>query len=98
MFVRNRWDSYSYTSFPPNKDGKMVHFGFCAVSSMIWGCFFCGGGGGGCGFGDFSFWKDLVRYAAQILLFNTPELFRRCVADIPLPLVWNITLPLDKSE
>ena len=28
---------------PPNKDGKMVHFGFCAVSFMIW----MGGGGGG---------------------------------------------------
>ena len=42
MFVRNRWDSY--TSSPPNKDGKMVHFGFCAVSSMISGW---GGGDGG---------------------------------------------------
>ena len=26
MFVRNRWEIY--TSSPPNKDGKMVHFGF----------------------------------------------------------------------
>ena len=41
MFVRNRWEIY--TSSPSNKDGKMVHFGFCAVSSMIWG----GRGGGG---------------------------------------------------
>ena len=32
----------NYTSSPPNKDEKMVHFGFCAVSSMI-----CEGGGGG---------------------------------------------------
>ena len=40
MFIRNRWEIY--TSSPPNKDGKMVHFGFCAVSSMIWG----GVGGG----------------------------------------------------
>ena len=40
MFVRNTWEIY--TSFPPNKDGKMVHFGFCAVSFMI-----CEGGGGG---------------------------------------------------
>ena len=39
MFVRNRWDLF--TSSPANKDGKMVHFGFCAVSSII------GGGGGG---------------------------------------------------
>ena len=31
MFVRNRWDSY--TSSPSNKDGKMVHFGFCAELS-----------------------------------------------------------------
>ena len=38
MFVRNGWEIY--TSSPPNKDGKMVHFGFCAVSSTI-----CGGGG-----------------------------------------------------
>ena len=43
MFVRNRWEIY--TSSPPNKDGKMVHFGFCAVSSMIWE-----GWGGGVGF------------------------------------------------
>ena len=41
MFVRNKWEIY--TSSPLNKDGKMVHFGFCAVSSMIWG----GGVGGG---------------------------------------------------
>ena len=41
MFVRNRWEIY--TSSPPNKDGKMVHFSFCAVSSMILG----GGGWGG---------------------------------------------------
>ena len=34
MFLRNRWEIY--TSFPSNKDGKMVHFGFRAVSSMIW--------------------------------------------------------------
>ena len=40
MFVRNRWKIY--TSSPPNKDGKMVYFGFCAVSSMI-----CEEGGGG---------------------------------------------------
>ena len=39
MFVRNRWDLF--TSSPANKDGKMVHFGFCAVSSII------GGGGEG---------------------------------------------------
>ena len=39
MFVRNRCEIY--TSSPSNKDGKMVHFGFCAVSSII------GGGGGG---------------------------------------------------
>ena len=39
MFVRNRWEIY--TSSPPNKDGKMVHFGFGAVSSMI-----CEGGKG----------------------------------------------------
>ena len=43
MFVRNRREIY--TSFPPNKDGKMVHFGFCAVSSMM---FFFGGGGEWC--------------------------------------------------
>ena len=42
MFLRNRWEIY--TSSRSNKDGKMVHFGFCAVSSMIWGV---GGGGGG---------------------------------------------------
>ena len=42
MFVRNRWEIY--TSSPSNKDGKMVHFGFCAVSSLI---FFWGGGRGG---------------------------------------------------
>ena len=42
MFVRNRWEIY--TSSPSNKDGKMVHFGFCAVSSLI---FFFGGGGKG---------------------------------------------------
>ena len=42
MFVRNRWEIY--TSSPSNKDGKMVHFGFCAVSSLI---FFLGGGGKG---------------------------------------------------
>ena len=42
MFVRNRWEIY--TSSPSKKDGKMVHFGFCAVSSLI--CFFLGGGGG----------------------------------------------------
>ena len=41
MIVRNRWKMY--TSSPPNKDGKMVHFGFCAVSFMIW----VGGGGEG---------------------------------------------------
>ena len=41
MFVRNRWEIY--TSSPSNKDGKMVHFGFCAVSSLI---FFLGGEGG----------------------------------------------------
>ena len=40
MIVRNRWEIY--TSPPPNKDGKMVHFGFCAVSFMI----SMGGGGG----------------------------------------------------
>ena len=40
---------------------------------------------------DFSFRKDLVHYAAQILL--TPELFRHSAADIPLPFVWSITLP-----
>ena len=35
---------------------------------------------------DFSFRKDLVYYAAQILLFPvTPELFRHRVADITLP-------------
>ena len=34
--------------------------------------------------------KDLVHYAAQILL--TPELFRHSAADIALPLVWSITL------
>ena len=45
---------------------------------------------------DFSFRKDLVHYAAQILL--TPELFRQSAADIPLPLVWSITLPQGKSE
>ena len=45
---------------------------------------------------DFSFRKDLVHYAAQILL--TPELFGHSAADIPLPLVWSITLPYDKSE
>ena len=43
MFVRNRWEIY--TSSPSNKDGKMVHFGFCAVSSLI----FFGGGEGGKG-------------------------------------------------
>ena len=51
MFIRNRWEIY--TSSPPNKDGKMVHFGFCAVSSMIWG----GGegrGGEGRGVGGFA--------------------------------------------
>ena len=39
----------------------------------------------------FSFRKDLVHYAAQILV--TPKLFRHSAADIPLPLVWSITLP-----
>ena len=161
MIVRNRWEIY--TSSPPNKDGKMVHFGFCAVSFMIW----VGGGGGGgfavsflmilskivapwglpiirwsfrlkqacqdqqtryfkiidnaCGLIscfskvswsvrrtfnqptdisffllDFSFRKDLVHYAAQILL--TPELFRLSAADIPLPVPLEHHLPYDKSE
>ena len=44
MIVRNRWKIS--TSSPPNKDGKIVHFGFCAVSFMIW----VGWGGGGGGF------------------------------------------------
>ena len=47
MFLRNRWEIY--TSSPSNKDGKMVHFGFCVVSSMIWG-----GEGGGSGVGGFA--------------------------------------------
>ena len=41
MFVRNRWEIYNSSS--PNKDGKMVHFVFCAVSSMIWGVGVLGG-------------------------------------------------------
>ena len=40
---------------------------------------------------DFSFRKDLVHYAAQILV--TPKLFRHSAADISLRLVWSITLP-----
>ena len=45
---------------------------------------------------DFSFRKDLVHYAAQILL--TPELFRLSAADIPLPVPLEHHLPYDKSE
>ena len=43
MFVRNRWEIYTFS--PPHKDGKMVHFGFCAVVIHD-----LGGGGGGGGF------------------------------------------------
>ena len=35
---------------------------------------------------DFSFRKDLVHYAAQILIFPvTPELFRHSVTEVTLP-------------
>ena len=57
MFLRNRWEIY--TSSRSNKDGKMVHFGFCAVSSMIWGV----GGGGGVGFAV-SFFMKLSKIVA----------------------------------
>ena len=36
---------------PKIKDGKLVLFGFCAASSLIWGVGEGGGGGGG-GVGD----------------------------------------------
>ena len=55
MFPRNRWEIY--TSSRSNKDGKMVHFGFCAVSSMIWG------GEGGVGFAV-SFFMKLSKIVA----------------------------------
>ena len=42
LFVQNGWEIY--TSSPPNKDGKMEHFVFCAVSYMK---FFMGGRRGG---------------------------------------------------
>ena len=48
MFVRNR-RAVMPPPLSPNKEGKMVHFGFCAVSSMIW----VGGGGGWGGVGLF---------------------------------------------
>ena len=56
MFLRNRWEIY--TSSPSNKDGKMVHFGFCAVSSMIWG------GGEGVGGFAVSFFMILSKIVA----------------------------------
>ena len=135
MIVRNRWEIYTFS--PPNKDGKMVHFGFCAVSFMIWVGGIVAPSGlpiirwsfrlkqacqdqqtryskitdNACGLIscfskvswsvrrtfnqptdisffllDFSFRKDLVHYAAQILLFPvTTELFRHSASDITLP-------------
>ena len=56
MFVRNRWEIY--TSSPSNKDGKMVHFGFCAVSSLI---FLGGGGEGEVGYGCCFIFHDSVQ-------------------------------------
>ena len=79
MFVRNRWKSF--TSSPPNKDGKMVHFGFCAVSSMIWG----GGGrrkGGGFAV---SFFHDSVQDCSSMGSSDNLMIFwlKPCKRDIP---------------